>query len=133
MKKKGRYFSVRFSAALLERLHVVRRDVFGERTSLAETIRRLLEDHLCGLPCGTHPDKTTKPQRGNVPTSLVSPPYLSESTVDAMLSSRRLGSLSSPEARAVRALSREVIRLGVAIERLTENAEVENSSQSSSV
>jgi hypothetical protein len=45
-KQKGCYFSVRFSAALLERIEAVRIGVYGERTPRAETIRRLIEDSL---------------------------------------------------------------------------------------
>jgi hypothetical protein len=44
--RKGRYFSVRFSASLLDRLEAVRMERYGERTTLAETIRRLLEEQL---------------------------------------------------------------------------------------
>ena len=44
--QKGRYFSVRFSASLLDRLEAIRMKRYGARTTLAETIRRLLEDQL---------------------------------------------------------------------------------------
>ncbi len=46
MSRKGRYFSVRFSALLLERLEAARVELYGERTSLAETVRRLIEERL---------------------------------------------------------------------------------------
>jgi hypothetical protein len=46
VKRKGRYFSVRFSALLLERLETARVELYGERTSLAETVRRLIEERL---------------------------------------------------------------------------------------
>jgi hypothetical protein len=46
MKQKGRYFSVRMSAALLQQIDSVRYEIYGERTSRAEAIRRLLEAAL---------------------------------------------------------------------------------------
>jgi hypothetical protein len=46
VRQKGRYFSVRFSASLLERIETARIELYGERTTIAETIRRLIEEAL---------------------------------------------------------------------------------------
>jgi hypothetical protein len=46
VREKARYFSIRFSALLLERLEKARVGRYGERTSLAEAVRRLLEERL---------------------------------------------------------------------------------------
>jgi hypothetical protein len=131
IKEKGRYFSVRFSVALLERLDFTRVAMFGERTSLAETIRRLLEDYLRQLPTPAAPDQTsnTPPvcrQAGFSPSA-----QLTETAVDAMLapSFMAISSHLAPECRvALRALARDLIRLGIAIERLGEQNMPLNSS-----
>jgi hypothetical protein len=54
-RHKGSYFSVRFSASLLERLESARVEYYGERTSLAETIRRLLEERLTDVTTRSQP------------------------------------------------------------------------------
>jgi hypothetical protein len=43
---KSRYFSVRFSAEMLERIEQARLEIYGSRCTLAEAIRRLIEDRL---------------------------------------------------------------------------------------
>jgi|ERR1700674_3681608 len=50
IRQKGRYFSVRMSAALLQQIDTVRCEIYGERTTRAEAIRRLLEAALWGGP-----------------------------------------------------------------------------------
>jgi hypothetical protein len=130
-KEKGRYFSVRFSVSLLERLEFARIVMFGERTSLAETIRRLLEDHLRQLPRPAAPDQTSNTPPVCWQDSLLPSAQLTETAVDALLSPSfmAMSSRPAPECRvALRSLSRELIRLGIAIERLSEQNEPLNSS-----
>jgi hypothetical protein len=45
-KMKGRYFSVRFSADMLERIERLRLGFYGSRCTFAEAIRRLVEDRI---------------------------------------------------------------------------------------
>jgi hypothetical protein len=47
-RQKGRYFSVRFSYALLQRIESARVELYGERTTLTEAVRRLIEERLNG-------------------------------------------------------------------------------------
>jgi hypothetical protein len=46
LRQKGRYFSVRFSAQLLARIDAARAELYGNRATRAETIRRLLDQQL---------------------------------------------------------------------------------------
>ena len=59
MRIKGRYFSVRFSAELLDRIIRARLELYGDRCTLAEAIRRLIEDRLDQLAAGNDGEPIT--------------------------------------------------------------------------
>lgn len=79
MRQKGRYFSVRFSAALLERLEAARTERYGERTTLAEAIRRLLEE---GLAASAPRKSMGAGTTGTVGTPLVGHPRSYSPSID---------------------------------------------------
>lgn len=115
MAQKGRYFSVRFSASLIDQLELARVRLFGERTSLAETIRRLLESHLRGEVLSVQSPPVIRDGWDALPSGL------SEVQVDSILSAEHTVlpiKLSPEHIRALRSLSRDLIQAGVAMERL---------------
>jgi hypothetical protein len=57
-RTKARYFSVRFSPEALMRIDQARLQVYGSRCTLAEAIRRLVEDRLDQLTGSQRPELT---------------------------------------------------------------------------
>jgi hypothetical protein len=55
-RTKGRYFSVRFSSEALTRIDQTRLQIYGSRCTLAEAIRRLVEERLDQLTSTQRPE-----------------------------------------------------------------------------